>query len=177
MRTPIPLLKALAALLLTVTPAAGNLEPIDWWRLVKVIDERTLTLRCENGREKGRTLTIKLACVGKAKDNREAVAYMERRLHDHRVTFWHLETGAAKWEAEPMCVILDMDLPGKAGEAVYDFPLLNEELLAWERAPFEDVRVTSDRYGLKARLVQAKARAEERQKTRQKRMSEIMRQK
>lgn len=146
---------ALALAFLPGATVVTGMSPIDWWRLAKVVDERTLVLRSETGQIE----TITLACIGRAKDSREAVAYITRRLQDHKVTFWPLETTHTNWYARPMCVILDMDLAGRGGDAVYDFPLLNEELLIWGRAPFEDVKVTGDAYGLKARLVKAKNEA------------------
>lgn len=151
----------------------GSPLPIVWWRLVKVVDERTLVLRSDEGE----TNTVTLACIGRAKEKKEAIAYIERRLRDHKLSLWPLETSQTNWNARPMCLILDMDLPGRGGEAVYDFPLLNEELLAWERLPFEDVKVASDPYGLKARLVRAKQEGEDRQKERMRRRSELGRQK
>ncbi len=132
--------------------AAGDPPPIVWWHLVKVIDERTLSLRSD----KGETRTIKLACIGHTDSKTQAMTYIERRCRDQKLVFWPLETGEESY-ASPMCLILDMGLPGGlGGEAVYDFPLLNEELLAWGRTPYEDVKVTGDKYGLKARLVKAK---------------------
>src|SRR5258705_11011513 len=86
-----------------------GMSPIDWWRLVNVVDERTLVLRSETGQ----TETITLACISGPKDNREAVAYITRRRQDHKVTFWPLETTHTNWYARPMCLILDMDLAGR----------------------------------------------------------------
>jgi hypothetical protein len=66
-----------------------------------------------------------------------------------------------------MYVMLDMDLPGgHGGSSSRDFPLLNEELLAWGHTPFNEITNTVDAYGLKARLLRAKAEGERRQKQR-----------
>ena len=79
-----------------------------------------------------------------------------------------LETGQTNWYERPMCLILDMDLP-RGGDAVYDFPTLNEELLTWGYVPFMDVKITADPYNLKGRLLRAKAEADKHQKEQRKR--------
>lgn len=125
--------------------------PTIWWRLVAVVDEQTIILRSE----KGETRSLTLACIGRAKDGRAAKTYVERRLRDHKVIFWPLETPQTNWYERPMCIMLDMDLPGRGGDGVNDFPTLNEELLRNHYVPFADVSVTKDPYNLKARLSQA----------------------
>jgi hypothetical protein len=149
--------------------AEGHLPPIVWWHLVEVIDERTVKLRSDESE----TRTLQLACIGRAKDNRAAVAYMTKRLRDQNLVFWSLETTQTNWYERPMCLILDMNLPGRGGEAVYDFPTLNEELLAWGYAPFKDVKVTGDPYNLKARLLQANADRERRDREKKERWKEL----
>ncbi len=169
MRTVAAILGFVIVLLAGNPHAIADLPPIVWWHLIHVVDERTLILRSDEGE----TNKVTLACIGRAKDNSEAVAYITRRLRDQKLTLWPLETSHTNWYARPMCLILDMDLPGRGGDAVHDFPLLNEELLAWGRVPFHDVKVTTDPFGLKGRLVQAKVEAEKRQQQRQKRLSDL----
>ena len=168
-------LQTIALTLAIVVSAArgfGTPLPVTWWSLVEVIDERTLKVRSD----KGDTKTITLACIGRAKDSRAPIAYMTARLHDQKLQFWPLETGNTNWYDRPMCLILDMGLPGgRGGDAVHDFPLLNEELLAWGHTPFAEVKTTGDPYGLKARLTKAKSDAERRQKEREERWKKISR--
>jgi hypothetical protein len=157
-----------AALVVGVLPVKAIL-PIVWWRLVEVIDEQTITI-CS---DKGETRTVTLAGVGRAKDKRIGISYIKRRLHDHKVVLHPLETGQTNWYDRPMLVVLDMDLPGHPGsEGVYDFPTLNEELLRYDYVPFAEVEVTGDRYGLKARLLQAKTEGERHRAEREKRWEE-----
>jgi hypothetical protein len=162
----------LSAALVATTNRCIALSPIEWWQLVDVVDERTIRLR----NDKGETNTITLACIGRADDSRAAIVYITRRLHDQKLTFWPMETGQTNWYERPMCVILDMGLPGgRGGDAVHDFPLLNEELLAWGHTPFADAKTIGDPYGLKARLTKAKAEAERRQKERKERWKKVSR--
>src|SRR5688500_6697580 len=145
---------AVAALCLVTNQCSARLPPITWWRLVEVIDERTLRV-CS---DKGETNTITLACIGRVKEDRGAKAHIKRRLHDHKFTLWPLETKETNWYKRPMCIFLDMDLPGRGGDAV-DFAMLNEELLAWGYVPFAEVKTIKDPYGLKERLLRAKTDA------------------
>jgi hypothetical protein len=170
MRQSLAIITLTLALVVVAGRALGRLDPITWWSLVEVMDERTLKVRSD----KGETKTITLACIGRAQDSRAPVAYIRGRLHDQKLTFWPLETSQTNWYERPMCVILDMGLPGgRGGDAVHDFPLLNEELLAWGHAPFAEVKTTADPHGLKARLVRATAEAERRQKEREERWKRI----
>jgi len=168
MRAIISIVGVTAALLAAAVQGGANLPRAPYWHLVEVVDERTLKLRSDEGEN----LTITLACIGRAKDNRAAVAYIAKRLRDQDMSFWALETSQTNWNDRPMCLMLDMGLP-RGGELVYDFPTLNEELLAWGYAPFSDVKVTSDPYGLKARLVRAKEVWDKREKERDQRMKEL----
>ena len=170
MRHSLAIITLTFATLVFADRARDHLDPITWWSLVEVVDEGALKLRSE----KGETRTITLACVGRAKDSQAPITYITRRLRDQKLMFWPLETGQTNWYERPMCVILDMGLPGRrGGDAVHDFPLLNEELLACGHVPFVDMKTTSDPYGLKARLLRAKAEAEGRQKEREWRWKKI----
>jgi hypothetical protein len=157
-----------AAVLLALSRAAANLPHGPDWHLVQVVDERTLKLRSDDGESR----TITLACIGRAKDNSAAVAYISKRLRDQDLAFWHLETGRTNVNKEPQCLFLDLGL-GRGGELVYDFPTLNEELLSWGYVPFADVKVAEDPFGLKARLTRAKAECERREKEREERMKAL----
>ena len=168
MRAIISIIGVAVALLAAVVESGANLPRAPYWHLVEVVDERTVKVRSDEGEN----LTITLACIGRAKDNRAAVAYITKRLRDQDLSFWALETRQTNWNARPMCLMLDLGLP-RGGELVYDFPTLNEELLAWGYAPYSDVKVTNDHYGLKARLVRAKQEWEKRQKDRDQRMKEL----
>ena len=160
---------AVAAVALLGPPRAVADPPrAPYWHLVQVVDERTVKLRSDEGENR----TITLACVGRAKDNRAAMAYITNRLRDQDLAFWALETGRTNWNNQPMCLFLDMGLP-RGGEVVYDFTTLNEELLTWGYAPFADVKITEGPFGLKARLVRAKAECGRRDKEREHRMKEL----
>jgi hypothetical protein len=169
MRQSFHFIVLILSLVVSVVRASDTALPITvMWTLVEVLDERTVKLRSE----KGETRMITLACIGKPEDNRAAITYIKRRLHDQKLTFWPLETEETNWHKRPMCLILDQDLPnaeGHGSDSVYDFPLLNEELLIWRHAPFADIKTVRDPHGLKARLIKAKLEAEARRKEQQER--------
>ena len=147
------IIAATCCLLIMAFNSIASPDPIVWWRLDKVIDVRTLRIRSE----KDKVRTITLGCVGKATNEKKAIAFIHARLKGQRLGFCPLSTGQTNYYARPMCLIID-DIPKShkgMREWTNHFPILNEELIAKGFVTFRDVSMPYDEYGLKARLRRA----------------------
>jgi len=128
---------------------AFAVPPITWEKLDAVIDPRTVRLV----NAKGETNVLTLACIGSVANEKAVTTLIRNILVDRRLRYWPLDTTETNWTRRPMCLFYGFE--NGRGSVVYDFPMLNEEILRLGLSTFRDEQVVSDRFGLKDRLRRA----------------------
>ncbi len=130
-----------------VADVALAVDPMVWERLDAVLNSHTLRLV----NEKGETNTLTLACLGQATNEQAVVVFIAETLKGRKLQYWPIDTAETNWMHRPMCIFYGFE--GKrGGSVVYDFPMLNEEMLRRRLVSFIDTDVAADRFGLKQRL-------------------------
>ena len=99
--------------------------------------------------------TLKLACIGVAKDEAATRRFIQSRLEGQKLLFWPLETRDQDWSSRPMCVFIYDGHGISLVDTVPPLPMLNIELLTNHLASFVTVEVAGDPYGLKGRIMRA----------------------
>ena len=120
------------------------------WDLVTIVNSRTLVVKSDEGEVR----TITLAGIGTADDETVATNFIQKTIGGREIQFWPIDTAHTNWHERPMCVFYDFERE-KGGSVVYDFPMLNEEMLKQGIASFTNSTVTGDEYKLMKRLEEA----------------------
>ena len=74
----------LAFFLAALASATPAVPPVVFWKVVDVIDYRTLKLESE----KGKIMTVSLGCVGETDDRDTATAYVKTRVKGQKMLWW-----------------------------------------------------------------------------------------